>query len=254
VDVGVVRDYCASSRPLENVSVAVETESVEGTRKMRSIQRFGAVLAAGALIGAFGSSAVQAQTDSGFSISSGPQDVFAPINTTVELTTQPTPEGFSGRTCTVTAQDDNNESVHLNDLVVQSGSETVTVSDIEDQAGVGSLKTATPSEMTLGDTVTLSVLILNEDDAARELGIMSANIIVFFECAPTETSTTSTTIPTSTGGDTTATTSPSSVSPTAGTLPSTGMGDDGTTMSLLVAIMLLSAGGAMVLAVRRRPT
>ena len=186
--------------------------------------------------------------------------MFSPINTAVELTTESTPEGFSGRTCTVTARDDNNESIHLNNLLVQSGSETVTVSDIEDEAGVGSLKTATPSEMTLGGTVTLSVLILNEDDAQRGLGIMSADITVFFDCQPTTTTTSTTTTSTTTTtttppstGVTTPTTSPT-VSTTARTLPSTGIGDDSTATSLLVGIALLSAGGAILLAVRRRST
>ena len=75
--------------------------------------------------------------------------------TTHEITSSAVPADMVGQSCSVTATADNNGSVHpQSDLVVASGSEQVTVPDVEATEGA---TTTAEGTLTLGTTLTVSV-------------------------------------------------------------------------------------------------
>ena len=72
-----------------------------------------------------------------------------------EITSSDVPANMVGQSCTVTATADNNGSVHpQSNLIVASGTDPVTVRDIEATAGVS---TTAEGTLTLGPTITVSV-------------------------------------------------------------------------------------------------
>jgi LPXTG-motif cell wall-anchored protein len=166
---------------------------------MRKMAMIGAVTSVFAAIGLLGSAAVQAQTDS-FTITTGGLLLRGEIGSSQVVATQSSGE-FDGSTCSVSAVDNNNLSIHRNDLLVSSGGQTVTVVDIEGAVGSSGIKDA-DGPLTLGPTITVSVLFQNTDASDNgaidpgtgttfppNTGTFSAQIEVFFECQPTDTTT-----------------------------------------------------------------
>lgn len=105
--------------------------------------------------------------------------------TTHQLATEPVPN--VGMVCTVTITATNNQSVHPNtDIVVSSGTSTVTAPDVEHDAD-GIIHAA--GSLTLGETVTVAVR-LGAD------GVFSGGMTAMFACVtPPPVTTTTTTAP-----------------------------------------------------------
>lgn len=119
----------------------------------------------------------------------GDFQIIVPLNTVVRapegsetiLNTTQTPEEFLGETCEVTAQSENQSSVHPdNDLVVASGGNQIVLPDVE--AEPGAVVTATGT-LVLGGEIVIS-LIMGPDE------VFSAGIEVRFQCPPPTTTTT----------------------------------------------------------------
>ncbi len=164
---------------------------------MRKMAMIGAVTSVFAAIGLLGAAPAQAQSD-GFTITTGGLLERGQINTSTVVASQPSGE-FDGWTCTVSAIDNNNLSIHRNDLLVSSTLEgqptqTVTVVDIEGAVGSSGIKDA-DGPLTLGENITVSVLFRNTDASDNgaidpgtgttfppNTGTFSAQIEVFFEC------------------------------------------------------------------------
>ncbi len=166
---------------------------------MRKMAMIGAVTSVFAAIGLLGAAPAQAQAD-GFTITTGGLLLRGEIGSSQVVASQSSGE-FEGSTCSVSAIDNNNLSIHQNDLLVSSGGQTVTVVDIEGAVGSSGIKDA-DGPLTLGPTITVSVLFQNTDasdngaiDPETETtfppntGTFSAQIEVFFECQPTVTTT-----------------------------------------------------------------
>ena len=146
--------------------------------------------------------------------------ITIPIDTVAHesgvLATAPVPAEFQGSKCNVSAEADNNSSVHPgNDLIVASGFDSVTLFDVEREAGA--LTTAS-GDLTLGSEVTVS-LSLGPD------GIFSGGITVTIGSCETVTTTTpppsETTTTTTSSTTTTTTTQSPTVSPTSTTTTTT---------------------------------
>jgi hypothetical protein len=148
--------------------------------------------------------------------------ITIPINRVADesgvLATAPVPAELQGSRCNVQAEAENQSSVHPgNDLIVASGSDSVTLFDVEREAGA--LTTAS-GDLTLGSEVTVS-LSLGPD------GIFSGGIIVTIGSCETPTTTT----PTTTTPTTTTTTTPTTTTttPTTTTTGSPTVGPTSTT-------------------------
>jgi hypothetical protein len=145
--------------------------------------------------------------------------ITIPINTVADesgvLATAPVPAELQGSSCNVQADAENQSSVHPgNDLIVSSGSDSVTLFDVEREAGA---LTMASGDLTLGSEVTVS-LSLGPD------GVFSGGITVTIGSCGTVTTTTpppSETTTTTTSSDTTTTTTQSPVSPTSTTTTTT---------------------------------
>lgn len=135
-----------------------------------------------------------------------PIDTFvdADEDSTTPLASADVPDGFAGHMCEVAAHAENQSSVHPgNDLVVESGTSQVVLSDVESEPG----RIVEATELLeLGEVVTVS-LVMGPDE------IFSAGIEVTVECHEEEPTTTTTTT------TTTAEVSPTVV--TTSTLPET---------------------------------
>jgi hypothetical protein len=134
----------------------------------------------------------------------GDFQIVVPINTVVRapegsetvLSTTQTPEEFVGETCEVTAQSENQSSVHPgNDLVVESGGNQIVLPDVE--AEPGGVVTATGT-LVLAEEIVI-FLIMGPDE------VFSAGIEVRFQCPPPATTTTTSEATTSTVAATTIT-------------------------------------------------
>ncbi len=101
--------------------------------------------------------------------------LHAPVGSETLLATVPTGE-FEGQVCTVSSiTADNQNSVHPNnDLVVASGGSSVVLEDVE---GEPNASVTADGELTLGDTVTVT-LIMGDDHT------FSAGVIVNLDCEP----------------------------------------------------------------------
>ena len=133
------------------------------------------------------------------------------------LATVPVPAELQGSSCNVQSEAENQSSVHPgNDLIVASGSDSVTLFNVEREAGA--LTTAS-GDLTLGSEVIVS-LSLGPD------GVFSGGIIVTIGSCETVTTTTpppSETTSTTTTTPTTTTTTPTTTtgSPTVGATSTT---------------------------------
>ncbi len=108
--------------------------------------------------------------------------VYGDPGTVHEVTSSDVPAALTGQECTVSVTADNNESVHPgSDLIVTSGSDEVTVPDVERTAG-GTTTAGGP--LTLGTTITVAVQ-LGAD------GVFSAGGTVDLVCVAPATVTTS---------------------------------------------------------------
>ena len=120
---------------------------------------------------------------------------------TVVVSTEDAPSGAVGLDCSVTFTATNNESVHSGvDLIVSSGTDSVTIPGIEDE---GYQSSSAADLLTIGDTVTLTIRFGPD-------GISSLGGTVDFVCEPETTTTTEPDESTTTteGGSTTSTTLP----------------------------------------------
>ena len=116
----------------------------------------------------------------------------------------PVPEDLVGTSCGVTTRAENNESVHPgNDLVVASGTDSVTLFDVEGSSGK---VTTANSPLTLGTDVRIT-LTMGSDGVFS--GGASASVVV--DCTPP---TTTSTVPTTTSTSLAPTTTSSSLAPT----------------------------------------
>jgi hypothetical protein len=94
-------------------------------------------------------------------------------DSTVEVAREHVEPWLQGESCGVTVAIKNNSSVHLGtDLLIASGDDTLTISDVETKAGV---VTFDEGALVLGDEVVVSVH-LGPD------GIMSGGISIDFHC------------------------------------------------------------------------
>lgn len=116
-------------------------------------------------------------------------EISIPIDTVVraeggsitQLATVEVREGFVGHSCEVTAHAENQESVHDdNDLLVQSGTSSVTLADVESEPN---RVTEAQQDLLLADVITVS-LVMGPDK------VFSAGIDVVVECFSEETTTT----------------------------------------------------------------
>jgi hypothetical protein len=124
--------------------------------------------------------------------------VRAEVGSTTLLTTYNTPTELVGVNCLVTATAKNQSSTHPNnDLIVASGTDSITLLDVERSGGV---VTESSEYLTLGPAITVS-LRMGPDK------IFSGGLVVNLECPPPDTSTTTTTsTPTTTTTEPTTTT------------------------------------------------
>jgi hypothetical protein len=139
-------------------------------------------------------------------------DIVIPIDTVVrsdegeltQLASVAVDAELVGAVCTVSAEADNNESVHPNnDIIVSSGSDEVVLLDVE---GADSLVTVASGTLTLGDTVLLTLRMGSDR-------VFSGGIVVTIDC---ETASTTTTVP-----EPTTTTAPEPTTPTTVPEPTT---------------------------------
>lgn len=116
-------------------------------------------------------------------------EISVPLDTVVraeegsitQLATAEVPEGFVGHSCEVRAHAENQESVHEgNDLLVQSGTSSVTLADVESEPN---RVTEAQQDLLLADVITVS-LVMGPDK------VFSAGIDVVVECFSEETTTT----------------------------------------------------------------
>lgn len=116
-------------------------------------------------------------------------EISIPLDTVVraeegsitQLATTEVPEGFVGHSCEVRAHAENQESVHEgNDLLVQSGTSSVTLADVESEPN---RVTDAQQDLLLADVITVS-LVMGPDK------VFSAGIDVVVECFSEETTTT----------------------------------------------------------------
>lgn len=169
--------------------------------------------ALGLTMAGFGVATASAQTDPVITI---PIDtvVFAEPDTFTVVATTSVDPALVGTTCALVVEADNNSSVHPgNDLLVQSGGDTVVLADVEGDEG---RITFGSGPLTLGPVITVT-LRMGED------GVFSAGFSV--ECRatpPTSTTTappvsstsTSTSVPDATSSTTTSVSPPVSISTT----------------------------------------
>jgi hypothetical protein len=179
--------------------------------------------------------------------------------TTTQLATAEVPAEFVDHSCEVRAHAENQESIHDgNDLLVQSGTSSVILADVESEPGG---VTEAQQDLLLADLITVS-LVMGEDE------VFSAGIDVVVECFAEETTTTAEVLPTEVTTSTTLeTTTTAEVSPTEATttqpptsttieaevldtevLPFTGSEDD---LLALLAVGLLASGAVLVVSMRR---
>jgi hypothetical protein len=176
--------------------------------------------------------------------------ITIPINTVAhesgQLASAQVPADLQGLLCSVEAVAENQSSIHpSNDLIVSSGSDSVTLSDVERAAGV---TTTADGELTLGTEVVVT-LSLGPD------GVFSGGLTVTVECGLPTTTTVpvtttipgggggggggTTTVPTTTASPTVA---PTTVTPTTTTTASPSVAPT-TTRSPSVAPTTVSPGG-----------
>jgi hypothetical protein len=192
---------------------------------MRKLRTFATIVALTGAIGLLGSSPARAQTQ-GFTITFPQQLLRGTVDGAAVLGPPQSTGALAGATCTVSAEDNNNVSVHQNDLQISSGGQTVTVTDIEGAVGPGGVKPAS-GPLTLGPDVTVSVVFRNTDASDNgaidpstgntfppNTGTFSAQINVYFECQSIVTTTTTTTTPTTTTTTTTTPTTTTTTGPT----------------------------------------
>lgn len=125
--------------------------------------------------------------------------VEAPEDTTTQLATADVPDEFTNHLCNVTAHSENQRSVHPgNDLLVESGTSQVVLSNVESEPGV---IVDVAEQLELGEVITVS-LIMGPDK------VFSAGIEVIVQCPHDETTTSITdeVLPTEVTTTTTATT------------------------------------------------
>jgi hypothetical protein len=177
--------------------------------------------------------------------------IEAPEGSTTELAAQPVPEGFADHMCEVRAHAENQESTHPdNDLVVESGSSSVLLRNVEAEPGQ---VVEADQMLELGDVITVS-LIMGPDE------VFSAGIEVIVECFAEETTTTQQVAPTQVATSTTEVpdtavsssvqTSTTIADEVLGTevLPFTGAGASGIG---LLALALLATGVLMISGTKR---
>ena len=152
--------------------------------------------------------------------------IVVPVNTVVrsapgseiDLRRVPTPDALIGATCEVSAQSENQSSVHPgNDLIVAG----VVLSDVE--ASPGGVVNAN-EVVQLVEFIVIS-LIMGPD------GVFSAGVTVTFECVPVGGSSTTTQATTSTSAQTTTTIGGTSMSTTTTSQQSTTSSVGGTTVT-----------------------
>jgi LPXTG-motif cell wall-anchored protein len=140
-----------------------------------------------------------------------------PIGSTHQLASVPVPTELVGTTCTAMVVGENNDSVHPgNNLVVASGTDSVTAYDVE-RAPLAS--TPADGTLTLADTIVVSV-VLGDGDPSPNLQTFSGGVVVHFDCTPTTTTTTSTTTTIATTTTVPPTTTPPTTDPPT-TVPAT---------------------------------
>ena len=209
-----------------------------------------------------------------YSVTLDKQIIFGEAGERYPLGTFSMPEELIGLQCTVTAEGNNNESVHPGNNIEVTSVNTVILTGVEDAPN----KTTTASGLLTVGAQTSFTLVLGVDP------VYSAEFLVSFECQPEETTTTTTvpettttvpetttTVPettTTTVAETTTTTTPTpttvpettttTVPPqvssttlasttttvTPATLPFTGSGSD---QVAVVALLALVAGTGLVL-------
>lgn len=192
------------------------------------------------------------------SAADGVFEIVIPVTTVVhagdgsitELANQVTPEEFVGHECVVIAKSENQGSVHSgNDLIIASGSDSVTAHDVEAEP-LGTVEAN--GTLVLGLSIVIS-LDMGPDE------VFSAGIDVKLDCTPPTPPTTEATIsPTSiTSPPTTAEVLPTSITsapPTTeeidavDTLPFTGV-ESGT--PALLALALIGIGALALVATRK---
>ena len=121
-------------------------------------------------------------------------DIVIPIDTVVrsdegvltQLASVAVDPELVGASCVVSAEADNNESVHPNnDIIVSSGSDQVELLDVE---GADSLVTIASGTLTLGETVLLTLRMGSDR-------VFSGGITVTIDCETVPEPTTTTTVP-----------------------------------------------------------
>jgi hypothetical protein len=169
--------------------------------------------------------------------------VRAPEGSVTELESRSVPEEFVGQSCAVIGESQNQDSVHPNnDLLVVSGGSSATLPDVERESGgriVGS------GRVVLGSEIVVS-LVMGSDE------VFSAGMVIFVDCSPIETTTT--TIPDEVLPTVvTPTTLPPEVLPTEvvapSTLPFTGAESDDLA---LIALALTGTGILFLVATRSK--
>jgi LPXTG-motif cell wall-anchored protein len=178
------------------------------------------------------------------------------------LKSETIPSPMVGEVCSVTAEGENNSSVHPGNNVEITSANTVTLVGVEDYEDK---VTTTSGELTLGEEITVTLLLATNGD-----GVYSAELDIVLNCqaATTTTTTTTTTTPTTVPNEVlpivvtaptttlaakvlptevTATTVPTEV--LAETLPFTGSNDLGW---LVLAGGVLTLGSILVLGSRRQ--
>lgn len=135
--------------------------------------------------------------------------VYGAPGSVVEIATEEVEPWLQGETCVIRVEADNNESARTGtDLLISSGSDLVTVEDVEAAPGVVSIE---EGRLVFGETVTVSVRLGPE-------GRMSAGTSVEFVCdQQPPTTTTATTITTTTAAPTTTSAVPQPTSEVLGT-------------------------------------
>ena len=157
------------------------------------------ILAAVICVGAFAISEAQsAPVSFNFDVN-GTGGVFGPPDSSLVLATQTVDSSVIGRSCQITIDVHNNDSVRAGtDIVIASGGASVTAPEVE--AVAGDAPPAVLGNLVLGSTVTGSVVFGPEGQAS-----VAATIMV--DCPDVPTTTTTTTLPT------TPTTQPPQVGP-----------------------------------------
>lgn len=99
--------------------------------------------------------------------------IFADKGSTTEVAREDIPAKYVGLTCSATAVSENQSSVHPgNNLVVESNGSTITLADVEREAGVS---TDSSGSLTMGNKVVVSLVMGND-------GVFSAGMDLHIMC------------------------------------------------------------------------